>query len=234
MIVSPYIHVCFNPKDGENVTGYTFLVDRRDSSQGYGKLVLLTSDSSILTIFDKNGCSMKDMLEENEEGKKLLPSEKVVEFWRKFLKKRQTATGPPKTHQHGPCATAVTKDPSGYIKEVGGVLEQDFAHGLPFCRMPFEGEEWLRNRENFIWPSVNTIERIKMLDCHVVAVGDKTSQYSSLEWRISYLLWERELVWSFNDVQLQCFVLLKSLLKTFIHPIVPEKLSSYHMKTIVF
>lgn len=79
-------------------------------------------------------------------------------------------------------------------KKVGGVLEQDFAHGLPFCRMPFEGEEWLRNRENFIWPSVNTIERIKMLDCHVVAVGDKTSQYSLLEWRISYLLWEGELV----------------------------------------
>lgn len=235
MIVGPYIHVCFNPTDGENVTGHTFLVDTRDSSQGYGKLVLLTSDSSILTIFDQNGCPMKDMIEKNEEGEKLLPSEKVVEFWRKFLEKRQTATGPPKTHQHGPCATAVTKDPSGYIKkEVGGVLEQDFAHGLPFCRMPFEGEEWLRERENFIWPSMNTLERIKMLDCHVVAVGDKTSQHSSIEWRISYLLWERELVWSFNDVQLHCFVLLKSLLKKFIHPIVPEELSSYHMKTVVF
>lgn len=52
MIVGPYIHVCFNPKDRENVTGYTFLVDTKDSSQCYGKLVLLTSDSSILIIFD--------------------------------------------------------------------------------------------------------------------------------------------------------------------------------------
>lgn len=31
---------------------------------------------------------MKDMIEENEEGEKLFLSEKVVEFWRKFLEKR--------------------------------------------------------------------------------------------------------------------------------------------------
>lgn len=48
------------------------------------------------------------------------------------------------------------------------------------------------------------------------------------------MLWERELVWSFNDTQLQWFVLLKSLLIKFIDPIVSEKLSSYHMKTVVF
>lgn len=60
---------------------------------------------------------MKDMLEENKEGKNLLPSEKVVEFSRKFLEKRQPATGPPKTHRLGPCATVVTKDPSEYIKK---------------------------------------------------------------------------------------------------------------------
>lgn len=81
---------------------------------------------------------------------------------------------------------------------------------------------------------MKTLEKIRTLDCHVVAVGDKISQHSSLEWRISYLLWERELVWSFNDTQLQCFVLLKSLLIKFIDPIVSEKLSSYHMKTVVF
>lgn len=137
-----------------------FLVDSQDSSQGYAKLVLLKSDSGIPTIFDDNGCPIKDMLEQNEEGKLVLPSEKVVQFWIKFLGKRQTATGPPETFQHGPCATAVNKDPQGYIKkEVGELIEQDFAHGLPFCRVPFEGEQWLRSRGHFNWPSMKTTFR---------------------------------------------------------------------------
>lgn len=235
MIVARCIYVCSDPADAKNVKGYVFLVDTHDSSQGYAKLVLLKSDSSIPTIFDDNGCPIKDMLEQNGEGKLVLPSEKVVQFWMKFLGKRQTATGPPETFQHGPCATAVNKDPQGYIKkEVGELIEQDFAHGLPFCRVPYEGEKWLRSRGHFSWPSIKTLEKIRALDCHVVSVGDKISQHSSLEWRISYLLWERELVWSFNDTQLQCFVLLKSLLIKVIDPIVSEKLSSYHMKTVVF
>lgn len=235
MIVARCIYVCSDPADAKNVRGHVFLVDSQDSSQGYAKLVLLKSDSGIPTIFDDNGCPIKDMLEQNKKGKLVLPSEKVVQFWINFLGKRQTATGPPETFQHGPCATAVNKDPQGYIKkEVGELIEQDFAHGLPFCRVPVEGEQWLRSRRHFNWPSMKTLEKIRTLDCHVVAVGDKISQHSSLEWRISYLLWERELVWSFNDTQLQCFVLLKSLLIKFIDPIVSEKLSSYHMKTVVF
>lgn len=86
MIVARCIYVCSDPADAKNVRGHVFLVDSQDSSQGYAKLVLLKSDSGIPTIFDDNGCPIKDMLEQNEEGKLVLPSEKVVyssglNFW---------------------------------------------------------------------------------------------------------------------------------------------------------
>lgn len=75
---------------------------------------------------------------------------------------------------------------------------------------------------------------IRRQDCHVVPVGDPTSRFSSKEWRISFLFGERELVWSFNDTQLQCYYILKCLLKLELDNVAPEQLSSYHMKTIMF
>ncbi|XP_056015716.1 uncharacterized protein LOC130053121 isoform X2 [Ostrea edulis] len=234
MIVGPNIYVCSEQADGEQVKGHVFLMDASDSSPGHTKLVLLKTDPNIPTVFDQ-GNTLYDMLEETQDGRRLLSSEKVVTFWMDFMRKRQTSTGPPETFRHGPCATTVTTDPQGYIKnEIGGVIEQDFAHGLLFCSPPSMGKDWLRNRVNFSWPSQKIVQKIMSLKCHVVAVGDKMSQHSSLEWRISYLLWERELVWSFNDIQLQCYVLLKALLKKYIDPVAPDELSSYHMKTIVF
>ncbi|XP_061195713.1 uncharacterized protein LOC133203932 isoform X2 [Saccostrea echinata] len=235
MIVGPNIYVCSDPAEGQMVRGHVFLVDSSDCSQGHAKLVLLKTDETIPTIFDEHGKTLNDMLEERQDGKRLLSNEKVVSFWMNFLQKRETATGPPGTSRHGPCATAKNTDPQGYIKsKIGGVIEQDFAHGIPFCSHPPVGKDWLKDRENFKWPSKKVVEKIKSLTCHIVAVGDKMSEHSDVEWRISYLLWERELVWSFNDIQLQCYVLLKVLLKKYIDPVAPEELSSYHMKTIVF
>lgn len=243
MIVDPTIFVCSKPEDGEKIKGHVFLLDITESSHGYARLVLLRTDATIPTIFDDHGYPLKDMLDERKDGKCFLSSEKIVMFWMDFLRKRQTASGPPTTSRHGPSATAVNTDIHGHIKnKVGGIIEQDFVQGLPFCRIPLEGEKWLADRVNFCWPSLETVEKLKALDCYVVAVGDKTSKHSSVEWRVSFMLWEREMVWSFNDVQLQCYVLLKALLKDQViedlkknnDPDVIEELSSYHMKNIVF
>ncbi|XP_062615585.1 uncharacterized protein LOC134277285 isoform X2 [Saccostrea cucullata] len=235
MIVGPNIYVCSDPGEGKMVRGHVFLVDSSDCSQGHVKLVLLKTDKTIPTIFDDHGKTLNDMLEQKQDGKFLLSNEKVVSFWINFLQKRETSTGPPRTSRHGPCATAKNTDPQGYVKrKIGDVIEQDFAHGIPYCSQTSEGKDWLRDRENFKWPSKKVVAKIKSLSCHAVAVGDKMSKHSDVEWRISYLLWERELVWSFNDIQLQGYVLLKVLLNKYIDPVAPEELSSYHMKTIVF
>ena len=58
-----------------------------------------------------------------------------------------------------------------------------------------------------------------------------------MEWRISFSLAERTLVWSFNHVQMQCYALLKIIQKEFIkvrcNP--PNQvLCSYFIKTFLF
>ncbi|XP_062615575.1 uncharacterized protein LOC134277277 [Saccostrea cucullata] len=236
MIVGPNMCVCYEREDASEIPGYVFLIDNSDSSQGYAKLVLLKGDSDSPTIFENQEKTVSDMLKESQ-GRKLLSSEEVVSFWIDFLQRSgpKSSKGPPETFRHGPCATSVSTDPKGYMKdEIGCTIEQDFAFGMPFHNLPEEGVEWLNERENYRWPSREIVERIKSLKCHVVSVGEKGSKCYSMEWRTSYLLWERELVWSFNDVQLQAYVLLKLLLKKYINTIAPNFLSSFHMKTVVF
>ena len=111
-------------------------------------------------------------------------------------------------YRHGPSATVTNEDTYGHITgKLGSNLEQDFVHALYYDEWPIEAVQWLQRKRKFDWPSRELIEKIQKLNCHAVPVGDVMS---STQWRVSYLLQERELVWAFNDTQIQCFVLLKA------------------------
>ena len=72
---------------------------------------------------------------------------------------------------------------------------------------------------------------------HLVAVGHPNSATKLLEWRISFSIAERTLVWSFSHVQMQCYALMKIILKQFIKVrCSPENqvLCSYFIKTFLF
>lgn len=58
-------------------------------------------------------------------------------------------------------------------------------------------------------------------------VGDPDSVISSI-------LAESELILRFNDIQLQCYVLLKILLKDKLKQFFPETLSGYQIKNLLF
>ena len=104
--------------------------------------------------------------------------------------------------------------------------------------MTKEGKRWLQimdaSTKERHWPLAKTIKKIKTLKCEVVAVGGNhhISPDSSLKWRISYSLWERELIWSFQEVQFYCLVLLKIFLKRKLKSISEDK-TTYHMKNVV-
>ena len=58
-----------------------------------------------------------------------------------------------------------------------------------------------------------------------------------MEWRISFSVAERTLVWSFNHVQMQCYAVMKLILKEFINPHCSPPcrvLCSYFIKTFLF
>ena len=102
---------------------------------------------------------------------------------------------------------------------------------------PSEAEEWINRSRNFGWPTSFDISSIIEFGCHLVPVGHPLSDMKSMEWRISFSLAERALVWSFNHIQMQCYAMMKIILKEFIkvrcNP-QNQVLCSYFIKTFLF
>ena len=102
---------------------------------------------------------------------------------------------------------------------------------------PYEAAEWTNRSRNFGWPSLFDISSIIEFGCHLVPVGHPLSNMKSMEWRISFSMAERALVWSFNHVQMQCYAIMKIILKEFIkvrcNP-QNQVLCSYFIKTFLF
>ena len=102
---------------------------------------------------------------------------------------------------------------------------------------PNDAIEWIERPRPFGWPTTNDVSTIVNFGCQLVAIGHPRSDTRSLEWRISFSVAERTLVWSFNHVQIQCYALMKIILKEFIkEKCNPDNqvLCSYFIKTFLF
>ena len=97
--------------------------------------------------------------------------------------------------------------------------------------------EWTQRPRHFGWPSSHDISTIINFGCHLVPLGHPHSDTKLLEWRISFSVAERIIVWSFNHVQMQCYAVMKIILKEFIKVrCSPQNnvLCSYFIKTFLF
>ena len=102
---------------------------------------------------------------------------------------------------------------------------------------PHDASEWIHRPREFGWPTSRDISSIVDFGCHLVPVGHPHSEFKLIEWRISFSLAERTLVWTFNHVQMQCYAVLKIVLKEFIKKKCSEQnqvLCSYFIKTFLF
>ena len=102
---------------------------------------------------------------------------------------------------------------------------------------PSEAVEWRDRPRPFGWPTQDDLISITDFGFHLVAVGHPHSDTKEMEWRISFSVAERTLVWSFNHVQMQCYALMKIILKQFIKQRCnPQNqvLCSYFIKTFLF
>ena len=117
--------------------------------------------------------------------------------------------------------------------------EQSFDHvNCIRCKFwPSEASEWRDRPRYFGWPTLEDIVSITEFGFHLVAVGHPNSDTKLLEWRILFSLAERTLVWSFNHVQMQCYAVMKMILKQFIKVRCSphnQVLCSYFIKTFLF
>ena len=97
--------------------------------------------------------------------------------------------------------------------------------------------EWTQRPRHFGWPTLHDITTLMKFGCHLVPIGHPHSDTKLMEWRISFSVAERSLVWSFNHIQMQCYALMKIILKEFVkvkcHP-QNQVLCSYFIKTFLF
>ena len=103
--------------------------------------------------------------------------------------------------------------------------------------LPNESSEWVQRPRHFGWPTLQDISSITNFGFHLVPVGHPHSATKLMEWRISFSMAERTLVWSFNHAQMQCYAVMKIILKEFIKVRCnPQNqiLCSYFIKTFLF
>ena len=102
---------------------------------------------------------------------------------------------------------------------------------------PTEVLEWVQRPRHFGWPSSQDISSIINFGFHLVPIGHPLSDTKLMEWRISFSVAEQILVWSFTHVQIQCYAVMKIILKEFIKvKCNPQNqvLCSYFIKTFLF
>ena len=114
-------------------------------------------------------------------------------------------------------------------------MDNVFSIHCPFW--PNESSEWVQRPRHFAWPTSQDISTITDFGFHLVPVGHPHSDTKLMEWRISFSMAERTLVWSFNHVQIQCYAVMKIILKEFIKlrcNTQNQILCSYFIKTFLF
>ena len=113
----------------------------------------------------------------------------------------------------------------------------DYVPSLHCQFWPSGAMEWIQRPRHYGWPTSRDIADITNFGCHLVPIGHPLSLRKEMEWRISFSVAERTLVWAFNHVQIQCYAILKIILKEFIKiNCNPQNyvLCSYFIKTFLF
>ena len=108
------------------------------------------------------------------------------------------------------------------------------------CAQCFQCKEWIKpvkkwiNRSSHTWPDSVLTQSIVKYGVLFVPIGCKDSVTQDLEWRISFSVAEKLLVYSFSHTQLLCYALLKIVLKDIIQHKHDDLLCSYFLKMIIF
>ncbi|XP_063405747.1 uncharacterized protein LOC134689711 [Mytilus trossulus] len=123
---------------------------------------------------------------------------------------------------HGPC-----------LSDKGQNL--DTVHCFHSRYLPFNAMAWA-SRYRQQWPPNFAIDKIIEYGCLLVPIGPRTMPDCNVQWRVSFSVAEKQLVYSFNYTQLLCYGLLKLTLKHIInkHKRVEGLLCSYFLKTVLF
>ena len=133
----------------------------------------------------------------------------------------------------GPCKSIKIQGPS--LEHT--TLDQDTVNCIHCSFWPSGASEWVCRARSYGWPSLNLINKIVDFGFHLVPTGYPRSAMNMMEWRISFSIAEKYLVWSFNHTQMQMYAVLKLIQKEYIKVNCSTEnyvLCSYFIKTFLF
>lgn len=213
--------VAETPKNVKMYVAVVRLVLSSDIPPGYVKLAVLTPSAPLQQIRESTKWVSGDYF---------LSSELFVR-WHQRLN--------PNSVLHGPCVMDRTMHG-----------DHDRAFCLEYKDWPAQANEWIERKRQHGWPSQKLIRKIKNIGCHLMAIGSKTlhSEFSSddlgnstwigdpLQWRMSFSLAEKHLVYSFNNTQFLTYGIFKLLNQEVFSQDqrVNDCICSYFLKTAIF
>lgn len=107
----------------------------------------------------------------------------------------------------------------------------DINKGYLCEQWPTFAQEWISRDRLFGWPTDNTVHQLSLRGFFLVKKGHPLSQEKDLEWKVSFSLQERDLMFSLTDVQHKCYTVLKMFNKEIIKS---DCITAYHWKTCLF
>ncbi|XP_052106663.1 uncharacterized protein LOC127739119 [Mytilus californianus] len=172
----------------------------------------------VYTDYENIPYFIKQMLQQHR-GENLLSSQL---FMLNNLGLSKGLTDPRINKIHGPCLS----DSNDNI---------DNAYCLKCDQWVSLAQPWI-SRSRLIWPTPELISKITSCGVLFVPIGYKGSINENLQWRISFSVAEKVLIFSFNHTQLLCYALLKISLKEIVNRNEDLKglLCSYFLKTLMF
>ena len=146
-------------------------------------------------------------------------------LWRELLVNATKHGGCHQQFLHGPCTSSCC-----------GGHEYDIAHCMRSYTWPYNAQDCVARLHQSGWPSHDKILSIVEDGVLFVPIGAKQSIFENLEWRMSFSLAEKKLIYAMNHTQFLCYALLKIFLKEAIdvNPNVKGLLCSYFLKTSLF
>jgi len=126
----------------------------------------------------------------------------------------------------------IKKGPSNSFSE-----DFDFVEALRCTILPPEIMAWFSRPEPRHWPSQEIIQAARQCSCFLVPDGYHGSEQKDIEWRITPNLIERKLMFTLNNIHIQCLVVLKSIKKEKFEKYIHHeecKITTFHCKTVLF
>jgi hypothetical protein len=183
------------------------MIQDNNTTPGYCSLQQLATDVPLPLTEVRNKSNLRDI-----NGRVLLTND----LWENVI--------PEGKQQHGPSIASQAE---------GGFSASDYVPALTCVSWPRSALNWLQHQESDSWPTQEIKQYATSSSCFLVPVGSKVSMNPQIEWRISTTLAERCLMFNLNITQLRCYVLMKMIVKSYLHLNGENNLSSFMCKTVI-